>query len=217
MYSSQLRNVLDERIVEREQAAIAQLHNRDSGEGFRHRGPVIRRVIVDGLGLALATVVVVQHHFAIADEDETTANDSVATQAFFIERLDFLRSGWRLILSNERSCEGDDCDDESAHHVARIVWDGAPWDLCGNRPCVISSIWYRSCTSRYRVAGILRSCRSLAEACLHVFLCGECSRRRQTVLNRFQRWREATAMAPSQHLAKAVRRPLCLSPRCHHS
>ena len=45
----QLRHVLDDRIVERQQAAIAQLHDRDAGEGLGDRGPVIDRVVGDRL------------------------------------------------------------------------------------------------------------------------------------------------------------------------
>jgi hypothetical protein len=43
----QLRHVLDDRVVEREQAAIAQLHDRDTGERLGDRSPVKAGLLVD--------------------------------------------------------------------------------------------------------------------------------------------------------------------------
>ena len=44
---AQLRHVLDRRIVERQQPAVAQLHDRDAGERLGDRGPVEDGFFVD--------------------------------------------------------------------------------------------------------------------------------------------------------------------------
>ena len=49
VHLAQLRNVADRRIVEREQAAIAQLQDGDGGHGLGDGGPVVRGFGIHGL------------------------------------------------------------------------------------------------------------------------------------------------------------------------
>ena len=69
----QLRHVLDDRIVERQQPAIAQLHDRDAGERLRDGRPVIDR----GVGRGVFAIEILKA-FGVARHDRTVAHDHQA-------------------------------------------------------------------------------------------------------------------------------------------
>src|SRR5579884_2155850 len=81
-----LRNVLHQRIIQRQKPAIAQLHDGDAGKSLRNRSPMIGRIFIHGLRLALPPVVVIQNDRAITNQHKTTAHNSVPLQSGFVER-----------------------------------------------------------------------------------------------------------------------------------
>ena len=86
----QLRHVLDGGIVEREQAAIAQLHDRDAGERLGNRCPVVNRLFVDRalrreILIALERLV---DDLAVPHEHQAAAGDVRLPEALVIEGRD---------------------------------------------------------------------------------------------------------------------------------
>ena len=87
---AQLGHVLDRRIVERQQPAIAQLHDRDAGERLGDRRPVIDRLLVDG-ALRRAILVALERLVrdrAVLHEHQAAADDAGLLDALMVERGD---------------------------------------------------------------------------------------------------------------------------------
>lgn len=83
---SQLGQVFHQRVIEREQAAIAKLHDGDTRECLGAGGPVIGGVCVDGRlrRLCLYSVVVAKDNFTVVEDGEAAAEDSIGAEAIFI-------------------------------------------------------------------------------------------------------------------------------------
>ena len=80
MHRGQLWDVLHQRIVQRKQAAVAQLQDRYAGEGLGAGGPMIRRIVIHRhIGSpALQAIILPQNHAPIAHQRQTAAHDAIA-------------------------------------------------------------------------------------------------------------------------------------------
>src|SRR6185503_12885746 len=78
VHGPELGHELDDWIVERQPAAIAQLHDPDPGEGFRDRRPMKDRLRIDRTLRAeiLITIHRGRHDVAVADDENAAADDS---------------------------------------------------------------------------------------------------------------------------------------------
>ena len=99
----QLRHVLDRRIVERQQPAIAQLHDRDAGQRLRDRRPVVDRLFVHRplRREILVAVEGLRGHGPVLHEHQAAADDARLLDALSIQRHDPCRG----IASGGRLCE----------------------------------------------------------------------------------------------------------------
>src|SRR6185503_14312996 len=110
--------VLDRRVVERQPAAIAQLHDGDAGERLRNRGPVEDRVFVDaapGVAVLIALERLV-HDAAVLDEHQAAADDARRLHALMVEGS-HARPGVAARRRLEREQRGKDGGNERAKHA----------------------------------------------------------------------------------------------------
>ena len=143
----QLGHVLDRRIVERQQAAIAQLHDRDAGERLGDRRPVKDRLLVNGplRRRVLEALERLVDDRAVPDEHQAAADDARFSHTLMIERCD---SGpmvaRRCGLKSERAGDGA-CDRQTEHggnataqrQVGRVGAGGAGREcLCALPACL---------------------------------------------------------------------------------
>jgi hypothetical protein len=79
---------LDHRIIERQQPAIAQLHDGDARERLRDGRPVIDGLRVDRpLRLdVLVSLARVRHHAAVVDDHQAAADDARFSKVLTVER-----------------------------------------------------------------------------------------------------------------------------------
>jgi hypothetical protein len=119
----QLRHVLDGGIVERQQAAIAQLHDRDAREGLGDRRPVINRLFVHA-GLRREILIALEcpvGDLAVLHEHEAAPGDACLLHPIVIDRRDPRpRVARRRVLQSER---GERREEGKEPNHERIVGD----------------------------------------------------------------------------------------------
>ena len=88
MHPAQLGHVADDRVVEREEPAVAELHDRDGGQRLGDRCVVKNAALRDRLaaGPIGESVLVMRHHPPIVQQGDAGADDAVAVR-IRIERL----------------------------------------------------------------------------------------------------------------------------------
>ena len=103
---TQLRHVLHDGIVERQPATIAELHDRDAGEGLRDRGPVVNRLGVDRPFRVeiLIALDVARDDPAVAHDHQRAAGDARLVQQVAVAGDD-LRPLARLLHWDEKGDE----------------------------------------------------------------------------------------------------------------
>ena len=111
---AQLRHPPRDLVVERQLAAIAELHDRDRGERLRDRSPVEDRAVVDALARCLVgePVVVAREDLAVAHDERAGADDLVAIGVRVEQTREARPAGWRRTVLRRGRWRADGADAE---------------------------------------------------------------------------------------------------------